>query len=60
MRLLAHAEQMTPAHRLEAESFAKWLLTVGEGKDTLPFTQLPTSIPIMIYFINHCNRFMHA
>ena len=61
MRLLAHAEQMTPEHRLKAESFAKWLLKVGEGKDdTLPFTQLPTGMPIMIYLFNLCNRLMHA
>jgi hypothetical protein len=61
MRLLAQADQMTPEHRLKAESFAKWLLTVGEGKDnTVPFTQLPIGIPIVIIFINHCNRLMHA
>ena len=61
MRLLAQSEQMTATQLSQAESFAKWLLKVGEGKDDmLPFTQLPTSIPIMISLINLCNRFMHA
>jgi hypothetical protein len=49
MRLLAQAEQMTPEHRRETESFGKWVKTVGESKDnTVPFTQLPAGIPIMI------------
>ena len=35
-------EQMTVTERLEAESFAKWLLTVGEGRDdTAPLTEIP-------------------
>lgn len=42
MRLLAQSEQMTVADRLRAESFAEWLLTVGEGRDnTIPVTELP-------------------
>jgi len=42
MRLLAQSEQMTAPDRLRAESFAEWLLTVGEGRDnTVPVTELP-------------------
>ena len=42
MRLLAQSEQMTVADHLRAESFAEWLLTVGEGRDnTTPVTELP-------------------
>jgi len=33
---------MTSVDRFKAESFAEWLLTVGEGKDnTIPMTELP-------------------
>jgi hypothetical protein len=42
MRLLALAELMILTHRLKAESFAEWLLMVGEGRDnTIPVTELP-------------------
>ena len=42
MRLLSQSQQMTPVDRFKAESFAEWLLTVGEGKDnTIPMTELP-------------------
>jgi len=44
MRLLAQAQQMTPAEHFKAESFAEWLLAVGEGRDnTTPLTELPSS-----------------
>lgn len=33
MRLLRQYERMTPLEHHTAESFAKWLLTVGEGRD---------------------------
>ena len=42
MRLLAQSEQMTATQLSQAESFAKWLLTVGEGRDnTVPLTEIP-------------------
>jgi len=42
MRLLAQSEKMTFDERLKAESFAEWLLTVGEGRDgTVPLTEIP-------------------
>ena len=42
MRLLAQSEQMTATQLSQAESFAKWLLTVGEGRDnTAPLTEIP-------------------
>jgi hypothetical protein len=45
MRLLAHSEQMTASDRMDAELFAEWLLTVGEGRDnTIPMTELPPGI----------------
>src|SRR5215470_9481500 len=45
MRLLAQSENMTSAEHFKAESFAEWLLAVGEGRDnTTPRTELPFSI----------------
>jgi hypothetical protein len=45
MRLLAQSQQMTSADRLKAESFAEWLLTVGDGRgNTIPATELPPGI----------------
>ena len=45
MRLLAQSELMAPADRLKAESFAEWLLTIGDGRDnTIPMMELPPGI----------------
>jgi hypothetical protein len=42
MRLLAKSEQIPPADRFKAESFAEWLLTIGDGRDnTSPMVELP-------------------
>jgi len=42
MRLLAQSEKLTFNERLKAESFAEWLLKVGEGRDnTVPLTEIP-------------------
>ena len=62
MRLLAQSERMTPPNRLKAESFAKWLLMVGEGTDnTVPLTELPIGMSMIKYYA-HCllHRPMHA
>ena len=53
MRLLAHSEQMSYAELLRANSFAEWLLTVGEGRDnTTPLTELPVGMSPMKCCIN--------
>jgi hypothetical protein len=45
MRLLRPPEQMISADRIKAESFAKWLLTVGEGRNnSTPTTELPSGM----------------
>jgi len=53
MRLLAQSEQMVPIHRLKAEAFAQWLLTVGEGRDnTTPLAELPVGMFPMKKYIH--------
>ena len=52
MRLLAQSEQMTPSDRRRAESFAEWLLEVGEGRvDTIPMTLLPSGMFAIKFYI---------
>ena len=53
MRLLVHSEQMMSERRLEAECFARWLLTVGDGThDTVPLTELPQGISIIKWYMD--------
>jgi hypothetical protein len=53
MRLLAQSERMSLSDRLKAESFAEWLLTVGEGKNgTIPETELPQGKSTMEFYID--------
>jgi hypothetical protein len=45
MRLLGQSKPMISTDRLRAESFANWLLTVGEGtENTTPTAELPSGM----------------
>ena len=48
MRLLTQSHEMTPLDHLKAQSFADWLLAIGEGRDNMtPVTELPSGISVI-------------
>jgi len=54
MRLLAYSNEMSQIDYLRAESFAEWLLTVGEGREnTIPFLELPSGICLISIALTH-------